>query len=108
MKKLRLDVDALTVESFATDAGLRGAGTVRANAVTPSACPTDAYDCDPNTIGASCGIRCTSCKWAVADADGVAAAGTVDQDKSVAETCVFYTCATCTTADPAYCNAQTA
>jgi len=49
MKKLRLELDALTVDSFATDGLTREVGTVRGHDVTVVRCSTD---CD--TDGATC------------------------------------------------------
>jgi hypothetical protein len=110
MKKLTLELDALRVESFETGDAAGPRGTVRGAAVTPSACPTDAYDCDPNTQGGSCVARCTSCKWAAADAaeQPGGASDPLCQDPSYVQTCLFYTCGGCTTADPAYCPPQDA
>lgn len=75
MKKLRLAIDALCVESFDTAAaGADAHGTVRGN-------QEEVLRPDPGT-GGSGDIRC---------------------DTSYIETCIFYTCGGCTTADPEYC-----
>lgn len=96
MKKLRLELDALAVESFATGAGPGDRlGTVRGAAV--ARCNTCANDCDPLTCGPSCIGACTS------DAQQQQQAGTITNDPSYLQTCRFYTCGGCTTADPAYC-----
>jgi hypothetical protein len=71
MKKLALNLDQLTVESFATDAAERATGTVRANdAYTDfiSECPCTALPqcgspragtCDPaGTCAYTCGDSC--------------------------------------------------
>lgn len=44
MKKLRLEVDALCVESFATDEPEVGGGTVQAHVLTPDCMMTLAAD----------------------------------------------------------------
>lgn len=44
MKKLRLDVEDLTVESFATASAAEKRGTVRANAATPD-CTESCTNC---------------------------------------------------------------
>jgi hypothetical protein len=94
MSKLKLEIDALRVESFETAAALGSRGTVLGAQV--ARCNTDAYDCDPLTCGPSCIGGCTS--------DGAKVAQAVTpQDDSFIQTCWFYTCAGCTTADPAYC-----
>ncbi|HEV7590228.1 MAG TPA: hypothetical protein VGO40_19065 [Longimicrobium sp.] len=93
MSKLKLDIDALRVESFETAAALGSRGTVRGAQL--ARCTTDAYDCDPLTCGPSCIGSCTS--------NGAAAAQATPQDESFLQTCWFYTCGGCTTADPAYC-----
>jgi hypothetical protein len=55
MKKLRLEIDTLVVESFATDASQEGKGTVRAhgpNDTAPGAFTCGAVQsCGPNTCG---------------------------------------------------------
>ena len=43
MKKLHLNLDALNVESFATNEGRRGTGTVKAHATDDWACNTAQY-----------------------------------------------------------------
>lgn len=102
--KLKLELDALHVESFATDRGTRARGTVNANAAR---CGTNAADCDPITCGPSCIGPCTSDGAGVAVAEAqngfVKATDPIVTDKSYLETCIFYTCAGCTTADPQYC-----
>ena len=57
MSKLKLEIDALRVESFETSAGAAAArGTVRG----AQGCDTNAHDCDPITCGPSCIGSCTS------------------------------------------------
>ena len=73
MKKIRLQFDALRVESFATAAAGPARGTVRGNALGDLA------------------------------ADPAIAASDLCTDQSYVDTCIFYTCAGCTTADPDYC-----
>jgi len=69
MKKLSLDLDQLTVESFDTSTAKRPAGTVRAHAYTDTSCrelicgcgPTNftcETDCDEYTCGDSCVNAC--------------------------------------------------
>jgi hypothetical protein len=64
-KKLTLELDQLTVESFDTSTAMRPAGTVRAHGYTDTSCdqiicdcgPTHLTcdtDCDQNTCGDSC------------------------------------------------------
>jgi hypothetical protein len=109
MKKMKLSVDTLRVESFATAAPAAARGTVRGNAAA-LACNTDAPDCDPITCAGSCIGPCTSNGgYAVA-----ASAQAVDQpvdgsanplctSPSYLETCIFYTCGGCDSMDPEYC-----
>jgi hypothetical protein len=94
MSKLKLEIDALRVESFETAAALGSRGTVLGAQV--AGCNTDAYDCDPLTCGPSCIGSCTS-------NGGDAVQAVTPQDESFIQTCWFYTCAGCTTADPDYC-----
>lgn len=59
MKKLRLELDALAVESFATDAGAERMGTVRGHYNTELDCTLDResckVSCDPcYTCATSC------------------------------------------------------
>ena len=106
MKKMKLQLEALRVESFDTAAAGHARGTVRGNAVAIAACNTDAPDCDPITCGPSCIGPCTSNgDYAAAASDPivVGSANELCTDPSYVETCIFYTCAGCTTADPEYC-----
>jgi hypothetical protein len=77
MRKLILDVDALTVESFETDRPLRGPGTVQARAQVPVTDPkndtTRLWSCE-----ATC-FTCTDCNTCV----------------SCPGTCFEASCATC-------------
>lgn len=100
MLKLKLNVEELAVESFETADGTAGRGTVRGQAITPSACPTDAYDCDPNTQGGSCIMKCTSCRWAAVD-EQAPVAGIGGTDNSYVQTCMINTCQGCSD-DPMY------
>jgi hypothetical protein len=106
--KLKLEMDALRVESFETAMPASGRGTVRGNAV--ARCDTNAADCDPITCGPSCIGPCTSNGAGAALAgDRFAVTDPVGSDvdlctnDSYVQTCIFYTCGGCTTADPAYC-----
>lgn len=104
MKKLKLDFDALQVESFHTAGAARGRGTVRGNAA--ARCDTNAYDCDGLTCGPSCIGPCTSDgadALAAGAVAGSAGCNTLVTDESYLQTCIFYTCGGCTTADPDYC-----
>jgi hypothetical protein len=70
MRKLRLEIDALAVESFDTHAVAEGAGTVRGMASYPDGCfpPSDSQDpfldtcgyatCAGNTCWYSCNGTC--------------------------------------------------
>ena len=67
MKKLKLDVDALAVESFDTRAAESGAGTVHGHISYPNGChtPPDSYPetcdyatCAGNTCWQSCNGTC--------------------------------------------------
>lgn len=61
IRKLRLDVEQLAVESFTVQAAASGAGTVRAHGVFPPAEPaSDGYG-ECNTYQASCNGSCASC-----------------------------------------------
>ncbi|HSU12545.1 hypothetical protein [Longimicrobium sp.] len=60
-RKLRLDLDQLTVDSFAVSARLEGAGTVRAQGEVPPQEPVSDYDGVCNTYQASCNGSCASC-----------------------------------------------
>ncbi|HYH82766.1 MAG TPA: pinensin family lanthipeptide [Longimicrobium sp.] len=105
--RLKLRIDALRVESFETAAVGSARGTVRGNGLVAARCDTNAPDCDPITCGPSCIGACTS------DGAGVAAARTdpvvvgsanpLCGTPSYLETCIFYTCAGCTSEDPEYC-----
>jgi hypothetical protein len=106
--KLKLEMDALRVESFHTAASGPARGTVHGNAAALARCNTDAPDCDPITCGPSCIGACTSDGAALAAAAGsdpviVQSANKLCTSPSYLETCIFYTCAGCTTADPEYC-----
>jgi hypothetical protein len=88
MKKIRLDLDALSVESFDTSNGTDAKGTVVGHGP-----PTDAVDCE--TVDLSCGSGCFACT-------SPNYCGTLDTDCG---TCATYcgTCNTdCGTCDP-YC-----
>ncbi|HEX8243676.1 MAG TPA: pinensin family lanthipeptide [Longimicrobium sp.] len=106
MKKMKLQLEALRVESFATAAAAPARGTVRGNAAAVG-CNTDAPDCDPITCGPSCIGPCTSNGYAAADSGTepiiVGSANELCTDPSYVETCIFYTCGGCTSDDPAYC-----
>lgn len=65
MEKVRLDLNALQVQSFTTDGAGGQRGTVRANSADPVNCPTydNAWDtcwdsCNAATCGQSCGGTC--------------------------------------------------
>ena len=67
MKKLRLDLEDLAVDSFRMDGGDEQGGTVHGQAVWTwwwSACNTCDNTCDAAvaTCGASCGV---ACRWTV-------------------------------------------
>ena len=59
-RKLRLDVEQLSVESF-TLAGEEGAGTVRAHGEVPLQEPASDYNGECGTNYASCNGTCVSC-----------------------------------------------
>jgi hypothetical protein len=69
MRKLKLDVDALQVESFEAHAGdAREVGTVRANVITPNCSAVD--ECGPTYFEATCNCAdtsprpsCIDCSW---------------------------------------------
>jgi hypothetical protein len=73
MTRLKLDMGALRVESFHAASAGPGRGTVRGNAA------------------------------AAADRATGSTANTLITDDSYVQTCIFYTCGGCTTADPDYC-----
>jgi hypothetical protein len=61
-RKLRLDLDQLTVESFALMGGAAdGAGTVRAHGELPPDEPASDWEGVCNTYGVSCNGSCGSC-----------------------------------------------
>ena len=63
MKKLRLDVDGLTVESFVTAAERRGAGTVRGAEAT-ELCSAGPVTCHPtNDPCDTCATSCAGATW---------------------------------------------
>jgi len=74
MKKLKLEMDALRVESFHAASAGRGHGTVRGNA---AGIGDDQLEHTP--------------------------VNTIVTDESYQQTCIFYTCGGCTSDDPAYC-----
>jgi hypothetical protein len=102
MKKIKLELDALRVESFATDAARPARGTVRGRALA-GGCNTDAPDCDDITCGPSCIGPCTSDGALAANAVAIDGSNPIRTDPSYIETCIFYTCGGCTTDDPDYC-----
>jgi len=97
MFKLKLEIDALRVESFQTAAASTARGTVRGNAAAVR-CNSNAPDCDGLTCAGSCIGPCTS--DGVAVAGGAAVLQPSDEvavtDKSYWETCYINTCAGCT------------
>lgn len=55
MKKFRLNVDALQVQSFATDAAAHERGTVQAHdAASGQSCPYECTRDEPTCNGAAC------------------------------------------------------
>jgi hypothetical protein len=74
MKKMKLRLEALRVESFATATSADARGTVHGNDAMQGS--------DPIIVG-SANELCT--------------------DQSYVETCIFYTCGGCTSDDPQYC-----
>lgn len=60
MKKLRLDPDALRVQSFTTHAQADRVGTVRGHDSDPSEQIGCTAQC-PATVGLSCGYSCLGC-----------------------------------------------
>ncbi len=56
MKKLSLDLDQLTVESFDTSTTERPAGTVRAHGYTDTTCRQLLCDCGPTNV--TCDTAC--------------------------------------------------
>lgn len=61
-RKLRLDLEQLTVDSFAVSAGgADGAGTVRAHGEVPPQEPASDWDGVCDTYYASCRGSCASC-----------------------------------------------
>ena len=97
MGKIRLDVDALRVESFETSAGAAPRGTVRGHG------DTLAYDrCDTNEAnctlycpggsgGASCDGSCDSCYGCGTDTAAASCNGTC-AGATCGETCLYYSC----------------
>lgn len=73
MKKMKLQLEALRVESFSTARAGDARGTVRAHGASGT---------EPIVVG-SANELCT--------------------DRSYVETCIFYTCGGCTSQDPEYC-----
>jgi hypothetical protein len=59
MNKLRLNLESLSVQSFATDGARRGGGTVRGNESYPSQLAGCTWGC-PGTDAISC-ITCAGC-----------------------------------------------
>ncbi|HSU13181.1 hypothetical protein [Longimicrobium sp.] len=78
MKKMRLQMDELRVESFTTGSPRVERGTVQGH---DSGAPGDARIQDP--VDGSANELCTS--------------------PSYLETCILYTCGGCDSADPQYC-----
>lgn len=119
MRKLRLDMDELRVESFdTTAAGGARRGTVRGNAdgvasAEPDTCQSQDAQCsddsncaqscpwtcagDPVSCGGSCEGSCHTCP----DTCGRTCGETCDYVSC--DTCLFYTCGGCTTELPEYC-----
>jgi len=60
-RKLRLDVEQLTVDSFSISAGGEDAGTVRAHGEYPPDEPASDWDGVCGTAYASCNGSCASC-----------------------------------------------
>jgi hypothetical protein len=61
IRKLRLDLDQLTVDSFAASDGVEGMGTVRAHGPYPPKDPASDYNGVCDTYQASCNGSCASC-----------------------------------------------
>jgi len=59
--KLKLKIDELRVETFATDAATDGRGTVRANGATPpDNCFSGVWSCIPEaSCGETCALSCS-------------------------------------------------
>ena len=79
LKKLKLDLDALAVESFATDRGAAARGTVRAHTAAP-ACHYVETENAPTCVAASC--NCVA-SWGC---------GTRGSGSGVSGTDAFWTC----------------
>ncbi|HEX8242435.1 MAG TPA: hypothetical protein VF541_03020 [Longimicrobium sp.] len=61
MRKLKLDLDNLSVESFSAEPHERpSVGTVRGNEVTPACGDSDVYSCNNGTCFLSCDTVCGS------------------------------------------------
>lgn len=101
MRKLRLSLDTLCVESFDTGAGA-GRGTVRGNFVDAGGVirESDPWTCagDPVSCGGSCDATCGRSCDATCDrsCNGTCQGGSCD-------TCLFVTCGGCTSEPPEYC-----
>ena len=61
MQKIRLDLDALHVDSFETDAAPGSHGTVRGHGEVPKEEPASDYDGVCNSYYDSCNGSCASC-----------------------------------------------
>ena len=71
MSKIRLDLDALSVESFTTETGLAQAGTVRGHSPIDQTFYSDVTGCDQDT----CARNCSGNTTCYASCDGVQTCG---------------------------------
>ena len=68
MKKLSLNLEALTVESFETNEAAEARGTVRGHVDTGNLCGGTGFECEPTFEGRTChgegGFTCEyHCTW---------------------------------------------
>jgi hypothetical protein len=121
MSKIRLDLDALQVESFDTTGGEKHArGTVRGNGVAADPVAADTVEADTCGGGCSWDSNCArSCPWTCAgdpESCGGSCEGTCHTCPDTCgrtcgetcgygscDTCLFYTCGGCATELPEYC-----
>ena len=106
MKKLRLSVEDIAVESFATLPQGARRGTVGGHGYSDTTCnqiicdcPTNGYEHTCNTCQASCNGSCeASCDGTCVNCPGPSAGGTCDAscDWTCGSTCEGYSCRYCT------------
>ncbi|HVH11786.1 MAG TPA: hypothetical protein VM759_01980 [Longimicrobium sp.] len=94
MRKLRLDLDAVQVESFVTDAAAGGRGTVDARQRITFGCPPPSQNTCAGTCSCGCGTGALTCDWTCGSTCAASCNGTCG-DPTCAATCGDTCAGTC-------------